>query len=64
MKTVIEIIEDLDTPVKLEVNTRGKFRVTYGKDIKSNLSYNEAAEQLGFCIFHSLQCLGALDHVI
>lgn len=38
------------------------FRVTYWKQVKSNLTYAEAAHELGECIFHALACDSKLDN--
>jgi hypothetical protein len=55
-------VTDADYPVKLEQSTNGKFRVTYGLQIKSNLTYGDAAKEYGACIMHSVACLGLLDN--
>jgi len=42
---------------------RGKlFRVTYGKQVKSDLTYGEAYEELGACLLHQLACNGLIDN--
>ena len=38
------------------------FTVTYGLQVKQNLTYAEAARELGECIFHALACDGKLDN--
>ena len=63
MKTVIDLKDGLDYPVKLEQAASGKFRVTYGLQIKSDLKYREACLEFGSCVFHSLDSLGKLDCV-
>ena len=40
---------------------KNSFGVQYGAQHKSQLSYTEAAENLGYCIFHALQCEGNFD---
>jgi hypothetical protein len=62
MKTVIELTEGLDFPVKLEQAASGQFRVTYGKQVKSRLEYSDAVREFGACVFHSLACAGKLDN--
>jgi hypothetical protein len=49
-------------PVKLEQSAGGKFRVTYGQLVSPNLTYEEAANQLGACIMHAAACEGKLDN--
>jgi hypothetical protein len=39
-----------------------RFRVTYGSQVKSNLTYAEAALELGACIMHAAACSGTLDN--
>ena len=48
MKTCIEI-KDLAFPIKLEQSETGPqlFKVTYGKQIRHKLIYEEAAEEVG-----------------
>lgn len=44
--------------IKVEQSAHGKFRVTYGKQVRRDLDYVEAAHELGECIFHALACEG------
>lgn len=37
------------------------FTVVYGKQREINLTYDDAAKELGYCILHALQCEGKLD---
>lgn len=62
MITVAEFSTQLDTPVVLEQRSNGKFRVTYGKQVRDNLTYGAAARELGKCVMHSLACNGKLDN--
>ena len=64
MKTCIEIT-DLAFPIKLEQSETGPqlFKVTYGKQIRHKLLYEEAAEELGAAIMHALACDGKLDNI-
>lgn len=41
-------------------NSKGFFRVNYGLQESSGLSYAQAAAELGKCIFHALACEGKL----
>lgn len=40
---------------------RADFAVIYGLQIKTGLSYAQAAAELGACFLHVLQCEGKLD---
>ncbi len=56
---------DLNGPlydIKLEQNGVNKFIVTYGKQVTINLTYADAASELGACIMHALACHGNLDN--
>lgn len=61
MKTIYETT-DLGTTIKLEQMGVDAFRVTYGLQVKSRLTYEQAAHELGECIFHALACEGKLDN--
>jgi hypothetical protein len=54
---------DGDIPVLLEQDEKNgqRFRVTYGAQVRSGLSYAQAAKEYGECVFHSLACAGKLD---
>ena len=39
----------------------GQFIVTYGHDVKEDLSRDEAGEVLGSCILHALECTGEIE---
>lgn len=52
-------------PVTLSQDLRhpGKaFRVTYGLQMKSDLSYAEAAKEFGECVMHALACNSQLNN--
>ena len=49
-------------PIKLEQSPDRKFRVSYGMQVKSGLSYSQAAMELGACLMHSAACEGDLDN--
>ena len=51
----------LDTPVTIKWTKRGRYVVEYGRQVKSDLSYIEAARELGECILHSMACCGFAD---
>ena len=37
-------------------NEPDNFTVQYGKEVKSNLDYSQAAKSIGFCVMHALSC--------
>lgn len=41
---------------------RDRFTVTYGRQVKSGLTYAAAAAELGACIMHRAACEGTLDN--
>ena len=47
--------------VMLLQNTDRTFSTRYGKEFKTNLSYEEAAKELGYCIFHALACESKIE---
>lgn len=47
--------------ISLHQKSKKNFTVTYGKEVKSNLSYTEAAQQFGLSLMHALNCDGKLD---
>ena len=51
-----------EMPITLEQAANKTFRVTYWKQIKSDLNYRDAALELGACIMHALACEGKLDN--
>lgn len=63
MKTILRV-EDLPFPIKVEqgAGENKLFRVTYGKQVQSNLTYVEAARAFGLCYFHALACEGQLSN--
>ena len=56
------ITTDADHDVSLHQHPSGLFRVTYGKQVKSNLCYTAAAMEYGACIMHSVASVGRLDN--
>ena len=61
MKTCY-VLKDSDIKVEQSESTKGRFKVTYGLQVKNDLTYSEAAQELGFCIFHNLACESKLDN--
>lgn len=62
MRKVFDLYEDGWIKVEQKESKSALLRVTYGKQIKSNLTYAQAAKELGECIFHHLACEGKLDN--
>jgi hypothetical protein len=60
MITCIEL-NDLPFQVRVEQAANGGFRVTYGAQVKRDLTCSEATKEFGECVFHALQCVGKLD---
>ena len=53
--------DDAGYPITVRQAADRTFSVQYGKQLKSNLSYDEAAQELGFCIFHGLACESKIE---
>jgi len=59
-------LESLAFPVSIKVSHKATktreplFTVTYGQQVKPDLSYNSAAKELGACLMHALTCDGRL----
>ena len=60
MKTCVRLI--IDSPITLQQAGRDNFRVTYGQQVRSGLTYSEAAGELGASVMHALACVGKLDN--
>lgn len=50
--------------IKLEQTARGAFRVTYGMQVRTGLTYTQASKELGKSIMHALACDGKLDNEV
>lgn len=61
MKKKIYEITDIGYPIILYKRGREKYAVQYGAQYDDNLSLEEAAENIGFAIFHALECESKLD---
>lgn len=56
-------LSDLAFPISIEQRgENGLFRVTYGLQVKRDLTYAEAAREFGYCVFHALACDGKLGN--
>jgi hypothetical protein len=51
-----------DLDVQLTQTGIDRFTVRYGKQVKTALTYSQAAAELGACIMHSLACNEKLDN--
>ncbi len=48
--------------IRLEQDSKRRFRVTYGKQVKRGLDYEQAAMELGTAIMHAAACEGLIDN--
>lgn len=48
--------------IRVQQASNKRFIVKYGEQIRTNLTYAQAASELGECIFHALACKGTLDN--
>jgi len=51
---------DFESLIELHQNSYTQFSVVYGAQVKNNLTYREAAKELGECIMHMAACNGDL----
>lgn len=49
-------------PIKIEQQTKKRFAVHYGSQVREGLDYVSAAKEFGLCMFHALACEGRLDN--
>lgn len=49
-------------PIRLIQTGFDRFTVEYGRQIKDDLNYGEAASEYGACIMHALACESLLDN--
>jgi len=54
--------DELAFPIKLDQQGVDRFTVTYGRQIKTGLTYNDAARELGAAIMHALACDDRLNN--
>ena len=59
--TVLDRLVKLERHAKGRGRDKGRYRVTYGLEVKSNLTYMEATQKFGLCVLHSATCKGLLD---
>jgi hypothetical protein len=56
-------LPELAFGVKIEQRgENGLFRITYGKQVRENLTYADACHEFGECVFHALACDGKLGN--
>lgn len=53
--------EGLAFPIELRQTGNDDFHVIYGSQVKNNLSYERAADELGSCLMHALACDSLID---
>ena len=51
----------IGAPIIVRQAASRSFSVQYGKQLTSDLSYEEAAKELGYCIFHALACESKIE---
>lgn len=49
-------------PIELTQQGPDNFTVTYWKQVKKRLTYEQAARELGRCLMHAAACAGNLDN--
>lgn len=47
--------------IEMTQQAGGLFRVRYGMQVRKDLNYTTAAEELGHCIMHALCCEGKIE---
>jgi hypothetical protein len=62
MKTVYSEVVGLGWTLIVKQAANGEFSVKYGKQVRKNLSYEQAAKEFGECYFHALACQGNLNN--
>ena len=63
MKTqLVAEFTDIAFPVKAEQTGIDSFTVTYGFQVTKGLSYDDAAKELGYCMFHAFACDGKISN--
>jgi hypothetical protein len=61
MKTLLTTFNDGDCPVMLYQTSKYKYMVVYGAQEYKGLDWQKAAEEYGYCMFHSLECAGKIE---
>lgn len=63
MRTIrTEKAAGFELKIEQREDRRGRFRITYGAQVRDDLSYVEAAHEYGECLFHALACDGVLNN--
>jgi hypothetical protein len=57
-----ETLAGFTIKIEQHEDTRALFRVSYGAQVRDNLTYIEAAKEYGLCVFHALACEGKLTN--
>lgn len=59
---IIHSILNMAFPIELSQRGPDDFCVIYGKQVKAELNYTQAAHEFGECIFHALACDGKINN--
>jgi len=62
MKTVFTFGGSNPIELKQSDNKQGRFILSYGYEVKRNLTYAQAAKALGEAMLHHLACEGQLNN--
>lgn len=52
---------DMAMAITVHQTRMNQFTVTYGQQVKKGLNYEQAAHELGECMFHALCCDGMIE---
>ncbi len=47
--------------VSIKQTSKKRYTVTYGLQVRTGLSYSEAAKELGLCLMHSMACESLIE---
>lgn len=47
--------------IELQQESEGSFAVVYGGSVKTGLTHDQAAKELGYCLMHHAQCEGLIN---
>jgi hypothetical protein len=63
-RVILVEVNQIDSPIKVElvgVGRNQQYEVTYGLQTTIHHDWKSAAENLGYCIFHALECVGKIE---
>lgn len=61
MFTPVKHVVANECAVTITQKGKNKFTVQYGQQITKNLTYEEAAKEMGQCLMHSMVCAGWIE---